>query len=71
MSGSFHRQTKAEILRKYFKDAGIVKEIRKNVDLFRESMDSFRFDSSVFKRIDSWIRFVTQFSKDSFRGFVS
>jgi hypothetical protein len=41
------------------------------VDSFRESMDSFRFDSSVFKRFNSWIRFVTQFSKDLFRGFVS
>ncbi len=41
------------------------------MDSFRESMDSFRFDSSVFKRFDSWIRFVMQFSKDSFRGFVS
>ncbi len=41
------------------------------MDLFRESMDLLHFDSSVFKRFNSWIRFVTQFSKDLFRGFVS
>jgi hypothetical protein len=32
-------------------------------------VDSFR--TTVLKRFVSWIRFVTQFSKDSFRGFVS
>jgi hypothetical protein len=42
----------------------------------RESYKRFvktwiRFVSSVFKRFDSWICFVTQFSKDSFCGFVS
>jgi hypothetical protein len=41
------------------------------VDSFRESMDSFQFDSSVFKKFVSRIRFVMPFSKDSFRGFVS
>jgi hypothetical protein len=36
------------------------------VDSFRQSIDLFWFDSSVYKRFVWWIRFVTQFSKDSF-----
>jgi hypothetical protein len=38
------------------KDAGIIQEVHKNVELFCPT---------VFKRFVLWIRFVTQFSKDS------
>ncbi len=45
------------------------------VDSLRYGVQKIRFVDSfrptAFKRFISWIRFVTQFSKDSFCGFVS